>query len=332
MLAAQGLILSEIMVDPTCNLDDCEFVELKNQSTATIDIGSWKVTDGESGINEWTATFPAGTMLSPWEFVIVAKDESAFIAEYPGAACTVFQITNTGSGAGLANTGDNVNLLNPSGGLVQTYSWGGTVDRAVYNGSTWTTSSGGTDGDPCNSAVLPIMLASFEARYDQFVFLQWRTATEISNDYFAIERSAAGSLFSEISRVRGAGNSFEPQRYTFTDEAPWAGLNYYRLRQVDFDGQSAYSATVTVVAAKPGEVRLFPSPATDFLKIQLEKPLNENAVWELSDLAGRQLMSGVFFAENTDFEINTGELPEGVHILRLVANGVVTGQLFLKSN
>lgn len=335
LVHGQGLILSEILMDPSttaCPGDECEFVELKNQSASTIDISSWKVTDGETGINEWTVTFPSGTFLEAWNFAIVTKNISAFNAAFPGATCAVFEITNSGSSsAGLGNAGDDVSLLNPSGSVVQSYAWSSqSVDRAVYNGSSWTTSSGGDDGDPCESAVLPIVLIDFKAFGTKTIQLTWRTAVEISNYFFAIERSADGRDFAEIGRLPGAGTSHEIQEYSFTDERPLAGSNYYRLRQVDFDGRFSYSKVVLATIGQASDIRLFPSPASGFLKVQLEKPLAENAVFEIFDPAGRLAMSGEFSAENTDFEINTTELPEGIYALRLVAEREIFVRQFLK--
>ena len=330
VVQAQGLTISEVVMDPTCGNDDCEFVELKNQSNATIDIGSWKITDGESGINEWTATFPAGTTLNAWEYVVVAKNTAAFDTEYGGGACAIFEITNVGSGAGLANPGDNVNLLNASGTLVQTYLWSSnTVDRAVFDGSAWITSAGGTDGDPCTSLILPIELTEFKARYDQSVFLSWRTATETANDFFAVERSADSRTFTETGRVKGAGATAEPRNYTFTDESPLPGLSYYRLRQVDFDGQFAYSPVVAIQTGQAAGIRVFPSPATDVLNIQLETAPEEGAVLEVFDRTGRLVQTSLFPAETTGSELNTAGLPTGLYQLRIIAGREVRVQQFL---
>ena len=168
--------------------------------------------------------------------------------------------------------------------------------------------------------ILPIELVQFTAAAKgRSILLFWRTATEISNSHFAVERSPDGRNFTAIGQVPGAGTSFEPQHYIFTDERPLPGLNYYRLRQVDFDGQFSYSPVVTALVGQPGGILLFPSPATDFLNIQLEKPLEETVVWEVFDLTGRLLRSGKFLAETADVEINVNELPRGIYALRVVA-------------
>jgi len=169
-----------------------------------------------------------------------------------------------------------------------------------------------------SGGILPVELAYLKAVVQQrTVLLFWETKTERDNEFFAIERSTNGQTFSEIGRLVGAGDSFEPRNYTFTDQQPFPGINYYRLRQVDFGGAISYSPVVTATLNNVGDIRLFPSPATDFLKVQLEKSLAENAVWEVFDQAGRLVLSGNILIENTDFEINTTELPDGVYTLRL---------------
>src|SRR5690606_7492371 len=90
-------------------------------------------------------------------------------------------------------------------------------------------------------APLPITLTTFTARQLEAtkVTLDWTTASEENNDYFAIEYSADGRHFDELGMVRGAGSTTTSQHYSFIHHHPVAGSNYYRLRQVDFDGTFA---------------------------------------------------------------------------------------------
>jgi len=204
----------------------------------------------------------------------------------------------------------------------------------VYSGANpavanWTTR---IDNFQINGVALPIELISFTGKLQQrVVVLNWRTATETSNDFFSIERSADGRHFTETGRVQGSGTTAEPQDYRFTDDNPLPGLNYYRLRQVDFDGQFSYSKVVSVRVGETSGARLYPSPATEFLTLQMEKPAAENTVWEIFDLAGRLLQSGEFLAENPDFQINVAALPEGLYHLRLSAGQSVSTLRFLKN-
>ncbi|CAG5067892.1 hypothetical protein DYBT9623_00619 [Dyadobacter sp. CECT 9623] len=89
---------------------------------------------------------------------------------------------------------------------------------------------------------LPVKLADFHANINECnVRLHWTTTEEINADYFAIERSADARRFAEIGRVNALGNSITNREYQFVDSLPGA-RNYYRLRQVDLDSTSEYSA------------------------------------------------------------------------------------------
>jgi hypothetical protein len=86
---------------------------------------------------------------------------------------------------------------------------------------------------------LPITLLSFTGKEESGrTRLDWKTASEINNDYFIIERSTDGIYWNEIIRTNGAGSSQLVLSYTEYDFSPFAGINYYRLTQVDYDGQS----------------------------------------------------------------------------------------------
>ena len=91
--------------------------------------------------------------------------------------------------------------------------------------------------------------------------VEWETATELNNDYMAVERSADGRRFDEIGRVPGAGNSNTPLRYDLLDEQPLPGRSYYRLRQVDFDGTTSYSdvRSVNFTSAAGGSIEVYPT-------------------------------------------------------------------------
>ena len=94
--------------------------------------------------------------------------------------------------------------------------------------------------------VLPVELTSFEAvRIEDNIRLEWTTASELNNDYFEVLKSYDGEAFSVIGYVDGNGTSSEVIDYSYTDSEPKQA--YYRLRQLDYDGQFEYS---DVVAAK----------------------------------------------------------------------------------
>ena len=109
----------------------------------------------------------------------------------------------------------------------------------------------------------PVSLTDFNVKpAPAGVALNWATASETNNDYFAIERSADGDRFEEISRVAGHGNSLAERQYAHTDEHPLNGTSYYRLRQVDYDGEFEYSPVRSVKIGKNGRLSISPNPTS----------------------------------------------------------------------
>ncbi len=98
--------------------------------------------------------------------------------------------------------------------------------------------------------VLPIELLNFEGECSM---LKWSTATENNNDYFIVESSLNGGDWTEVDRVDGAGTTLTPQTYTLNLN-PTNRLKYYRLTQVDFDGQSEVFKIISVSCNKPLEI------------------------------------------------------------------------------
>ncbi len=94
---------------------------------------------------------------------------------------------------------------------------------------------------------LPIELLFFTAEMiDESIMLKWATASEINNDYFTIERSSDLRNSTEIARINGAGTTRNTCYYQHEDNKPLRGINYYRLKQTDYDGSFDYSQWVAV--------------------------------------------------------------------------------------
>jgi hypothetical protein len=114
---------------------------------------------------------------------------------------------------------------------------------------------------------LPVKMLLFIGKSigENKVLLNWATGTEINNDYFTVERSADGEIFTPIGTVKGNGNSSTIIKYNLTDENALKGINYYRIKQTDFDGKFEYSKIVAVnnISAEGSAtqyIALYPNP------------------------------------------------------------------------
>jgi len=118
-----------------------------------------------------------------------------------------------------------------------------------------------------NGNPLPIELLSFDAVANaNSITILWTTASEENNDYFVIEKSKDCSLWNEIDRIDGAGNSQTIIHYSIVDTNPWIGISYYRLTQVDYDGNYE---TFGAIALGFYETNLlvYPNPAQNIINL-----------------------------------------------------------------
>jgi hypothetical protein len=157
--------------------------------------------------------------------------------------------------------------------------------------------------------------------------LDWSTATEYNADYFEVQRSTDGMSFHPIGIVKATGFSNTLRQYFFTDQNPSVGVNYYRLRQVDRDGQFEFSQIRAVQVFKV-RMGVYPNPvAGSTLRVNLSNGLTEAISGELYDLTGKlvtHLNHMGFDGADTGFEI-AGSLTAGTYLLKITD---VNGQIW----
>lgn len=123
--------------------------------------------------------------------------------------------------------------------------------------------------------------------------MEWATASEDNNDRFEVERSQNGKNFTKIAEVAGAGNSATTLNYNYTDRAANTGINYYRLKQVDTDGQFEYSHVVAVnsMAAVNASMEVYPNPATATNYVHVSLNSTSSAQLKIMDRNGRTVFA-----------------------------------------
>ncbi|MEL6593275.1 MAG: hypothetical protein AAFQ68_24470, partial [Bacteroidota bacterium] len=145
---------------------------------------------------------------------------------------------------------------------------------------------------------LPVELLDFVGEFKQdHVELNWLTAAEINNDFFEVQRSVDGLNWEALGNVKGAGTSEEMNDYQYDDYLVSYGTNFYRLKQVDFDGSFSYSNRVEVeLPEEVARISLFPNPATEQLQVRLltDGPLSET-YYTVYDMTGRIVMNSGYF-------------------------------------
>jgi hypothetical protein len=163
----------------------------------------------------------------------------------------------------------------------------------------------------------PVEWLSFEGRVTgEEVVLDWSTASELNNDRFAVERTLDGQTFETIGIVPGQGTTTENSHYQFIDLLPQNGLNYYRLKQVDLDGQFAYSHILSIKVV-PAEFRfsLYPNPASETL--HLRSNIANIARIDILNLNGQILKVPCTQVQARQWEFQVGDLPPGTYLIKV---------------
>jgi hypothetical protein len=157
-----------------------------------------------------------------------------------------------------------------------------------------------------NMAVLPVELLKFTATTEGSKnYLTWATASETNNKGFDIERSRDGATFQSIGTVKAIGKA---GNYIFTDATPVNGTNYYRLRQIDFDGTETYSKVVSVANKGGKSLKVYPTLVSNgFLTVD-----TEGGDYAIYNIVGQQVQSG-----QTSQRLDVSALAKGTYILKV---------------
>ena len=197
---------------------------------------------------------------------------------------------------------------------------GGWMGSAT-NGSTTIPAGPGNNGVNCLCVnPLPVDLMSFEATtVGTDVELKWATASESNNSHFELERSLDGTRFETITQVEGAGNTSDVQTYSFMDKSAFEGTNYYRLKQVDFDGTEEFFTVVTAkIETGQAVLHVLPNPVQDIARVRLEATISDNATYNLINATGQLVKSVRVTNVGSIQEIDMTNLEAGIYFLNVV--------------
>ncbi|WP_247232635.1 T9SS type A sorting domain-containing protein [Telluribacter sp. SYSU D00476] len=173
------------------------------------------------------------------------------------------------------------------------------------------------------SGVLPVHLISFRAQPtgDQ-VELAWETAWERNSKEFIVQRSTDLKEFDDIGRIAAAGDAQSRNQYSFIDNSPLPGVNYYRLRQVDHDGTYEYSKVVDAIVRPDVPLMLVsPNPASSQL-IRLRTHGMDVSSLRLTNLLGQEISFRAHTPGGDVVELLPQHpLPTGLYLLSLEQDG-----------
>lgn len=169
----------------------------------------------------------------------------------------------------------------------------------------------GSSGSP-----LPVEVMNFnlEQQINQQITIFWQTASEFNNDYFTVEKSADGSIWSLVDRIKGAGTSNKLISYQVFDDFPGSGIYYYRLKQTDYDGKSSIVSLKKIKLDHFEADKVYPNPAVNHLSIEI----SEEYPLKLFIANGQDLTPMVEFIFRSDSKItlDISSLEPGLYFVR----------------
>lgn len=179
---------------------------------------------------------------------------------------------------------------------------------------------------------LPVELVNFNAIANKKqVDLSWTTASEKNNDRFEIERSEDADSFDFIASIKGAGNSFLTNNYSFTDLYPINGISYYRLKQFDFDGEYSYSPIRSVNMVSDLDVNIFPTVTKSEFKLSFGGPLKTDATIDLIAVGSGNIVYSLNIPSETISEmIPVSNIPSGSYFIRINNGQELISKMFIK--
>lgn len=163
---------------------------------------------------------------------------------------------------------------------------------------------------------LPVELLSFTAKPidNNKVVCKWATASETTNDFFTVEKSTDAISFTTTGKIDGAGYSSVITNYSFTDEHPYNGVSYYRLKQTDFNGAFTYSQTAAVQFKTTSNLSVYPLLTTGEVFIASPTKL-QNATATVMNSEGKIIAAYLLNADGGEQQISLGEQSNGLYFV-----------------
>jgi hypothetical protein len=168
-------------------------------------------------------------------------------------------------------------------------------------------------GEEIAASPLPVTFTGIVARSENNVVnVQWDVADEVDVKGYEVERSTNGSKFETLGFVNAHGKPF----YSFTDAQPAGGTAYYRVKNVDIDGQYKYSSIVRVTSRRASTLKLFPVPAAETVTLQHERSTATTTL-SLTTADGRLVKQIRPATDSYQTAVSLSGLQPGLYLLRL---------------
>ena len=346
---------------------DYDYIEIYNAGNASANIDGYVLKErpqaGTTGESSFTLSSArqgndGGSnylTLEPGEYAIICRSSvSTFEGNFSGIGDNVAIFSSLGYG-GIPNIDglERYQLEGTAKAVLDNF--GDWDDEGVFSvtvGKSFERSSASSDGEVegswsrttsesygytpggFNNNPLPIELISFKATVvGDIINIEWLTISETNNDFFTVEKSIDAESFEALENIPGAGNSNDFNYYSIKDENPAEGINYYRLKQTDFDGEVSISDITSVCLSSDLWTIDCSQPYSDgnFINSELYGYPYLKVKIEIIDVLGKVYYSTYLNVnqEKKMISINAENLKKGVYFFRVMNDDNVVVKKFV---
>ncbi len=357
--AQAKVVISQVYGGAGCGTSGCssyqnDFIEIFNSGNAAQSLNGWSIQYSAATGTAWQVTNLTNFTLQPGQYYLIGEGAGAngvSSIPTPDASGTVAMSATAGKVA-LVNSTTALSGTCPASTTIQDFiGYGATAScnegganapspsttTAAFRAGNGCTDANNNSTDfsaltanPRNSAttaapcpsVLPVSFVAFTAHYQETtnsVILKWSTVRERDAREFIAERSTNGKIWAAVQQVAASGNTDLTTQYQATDTDLQQGLNLYRIRQVDIDGRSQYTGTISVkTLSERSYFNLFPNPTTGIVYLNATLPSSVAATIRVTDLSGRVLLQEQrLFNSAQRQELDLSRLAKGTYFLTL---------------
>ncbi|MBO3272399.1 DUF11 domain-containing protein [Hymenobacter defluvii] len=303
------------------------YTTLTTEGVQSTQPGLYTITVGKDNVAVYTPTPTKGGNIGAYQ----DNDVLANVMDVNGSTYNSnAEITNNGVRNATLSSGSNALpngvALDPGTGQLYVSDRNLLVSGTYTVNLTTTDAYGGITSQPVTFAIgvnpLPVELTAFTAQTQgQNAILNWKTASEVNNSHFVVERSINGRTFVAVNIVRGHGTTSQAHSYAFVDEgaARMGQQLYYRLRQVDTDSSAQYSL-VRTVSFPVVTATLYPNPAAVTTTLDLRSLPAGTYHITLVDMTGRTVRQ--FTSQGgTEQVVEVADLPAANYLVNVQSEG-----------
>lgn len=325
-------------------------IATRNNVPAKVDINIIKTFDSTNNQLQGTVYFNAlENLTGSYKYYLTILEDNLMYAQTGNSSCTggteyrhnhvVRNILNGATGDTITNldwsagqiisrpfayTVTNITNFSNCHMAIVVYKVGASlVSSEIQQAKQWTLSG----------EVLPVELVTFMGNVNsEGIELQWKTATEVNNHGFEIQRSLDGKNFITVGFEKGFGTTTDYRQYNYFDKLSFNErvTVYYRLKQIDFSGEYSYSDVIAINYDMPKEFALmqnYPNPFNPSTVIKYTIAKNSNVSLKIYDLLGNEVTTLVNETKTPgtyQLEFDASNLSSGTYFYKLVTDYFVS--------